>query len=142
MTRAAMILALPLVLAACGESGGTSMSEGQALFEANCALCHGNGGRGDGPMAVNLPVQPPNILEHLGHHTEDQLVRLIQAGIPPAMPPAAITADEIRSIIGYAWTLLPEAEQAAMRATQDSVAAGLIAPGMPLAPAPMDHSAH
>jgi hypothetical protein len=93
-------------------------------------------------MAANLPIQPPNILEHLGHHTEDQLIRLIQAGIPPAMPPAPITAEEIRQVIEYAWTLLPEAERAAMRATRDSVAAGLIPPGMPATPAPVDHTGH
>lgn len=60
------------------------------------------------------------------------------------MPPAPISADEIRQVIGYLWTLLPEAERAALRATQDSVAAGLIPPGMPAAapPASAPHEGH
>ncbi len=139
--RAQAGISLSLALTACGGSEPGS-SPGQALFEANCAACHGADATGGGTLAASLPIQPPNILLHLGHHTEDQLIRLIQAGIPPAMPPAPISADEIRQVIQYAWTLLPEAEQAALRATQDSVAAGLIPPGMPAAPAPMDHSMH
>jgi hypothetical protein len=93
-------------------------------------------------MAESLPIHPPSILEHLGHHTEDQLIRLVQAGIPPAMPPAPLTADQLRLVIEHVWTLLPEDQRAAMRATRDSVAAGLIPPGMPATPAPMDHSMH
>jgi mono/diheme cytochrome c family protein len=134
------VLALSVALAACGGSD-SDVSAGQALFEANCAMCHGTGALGDGPMAANLPVSPPSILDHLGHHTEDQLIRLVQAGIPPAMPPSPRTAEELGLIIDYVWTLLPEERRAAMRATQDSVAAGLIPPGMP-ASMPMDHSAH
>jgi mono/diheme cytochrome c family protein len=132
---------LPVALSACSASEPASepVSGGQALFEANCQECHGAGARGDGPLAGSLPVRPPSILEHLGHHTEDQLVRLIQAGIPPAMPPAPIDADQIREVLAYAWTLLPEAERARMRAVQDSVASGLIPPGMPATPAPTEH---
>jgi mono/diheme cytochrome c family protein len=129
------------VASGCGGSEA-ELSGGQALFEANCAMCHGTDARGAGPLAASLPIQPPSILEHLGHHTEDQLIRLVQAGIPPAMPPAPITAEEIRQVIEYAWTLLPEAQRASMRATRDSVAAGLLPPGMPTTPPPMDHSAH
>jgi len=138
----ALTATLPLALVACGGSGA-DVSAGQALFEANCATCHGTGGLGDGPMAANLPIQPPSILEHLGHHTEDQLIRLVQAGIPPAMPPSPRTAEELRLIIDYVWTLLPEERRAAMRALQDSVARGLVAPGMPMSGggAPMDHGA-
>ena len=140
MMRASAYVVLSIGIAACGGSETGSAPAGQALFEANCAMCHGAGATGDGPMATSLPVRPPNILEHLGHHTEGQLIRLVQAGIPPAMPPSALSAEEIGLVIAYAWTLLPEAQQAALRATQDSVAAGLLAPGMPATPAtPMDH---
>ena len=133
-------LSVASTVAVAGCSGGSEALPGQALFEANCASCHGVDARGSGPLAASLPVAPPNILDHLAHHTEDQLVRLIQDGIPPAMPPAPISADQIRLVIEYAWTLLPESSHAAMRATQDSVASGLLPPGMP--PAPMDHSGH
>ena len=122
MTRHAprlVLLLLSVVLSACG--GGSSA--GEALYEANCAMCHGDGARGDGPMAASLPVKPPSILEHLGHHTQAQLVGLIRGGVPPAMPPAALTDDEVAQVIDYVWTLVPESQAGALRAMRDQMEA-------------------
>ena len=121
MTRdaAAVVFVLSGLLGACG--GGESA--GEALYQANCAMCHGEGARGDGPMAASLPVQPPSILEHLGHHTQAQLVGIIRDGLPPAMPPAALTEEEIRQVIDYAWTLVPESQVEALRAMRDQMEA-------------------
>jgi mono/diheme cytochrome c family protein len=71
------------------------------LYRTHCFECHGEEGRGDGPLAARLPVGPANILEHLDHHSEDDLVFLIIRGIPPAMPPMAIEEDDARRIIYY-----------------------------------------
>lgn len=38
---------------------------GRALFMENCAACHGADGRGDGPLAQDLP-RPPADLTRLG----------------------------------------------------------------------------
>jgi mono/diheme cytochrome c family protein len=35
--------------------------EGAALYKAYCAVCHGTDGRGNGPMASALKVQPPDL---------------------------------------------------------------------------------
>lgn len=35
--------------------------EGPALYKAYCAVCHGTDGRGNGPMASALRVQPPDL---------------------------------------------------------------------------------
>ena len=126
------VLGSPLrrVLLVCGGllpatacASDAPVSEGQALFEAHCMACHGEGARGDGPLASTLPVQPPSILEHLGHHTRAQLVQLIRTGIPPAMPPAALDEAQVQLVVDYAWTLVPEAEVAALRAVQEQVEA-------------------
>lgn len=117
-------------LVACGPSDGPEASEGQALYEAHCMACHGETARGDGPLASTLPVQPPSILEHLGHHTQAQLVQLISTGIPPAMPPAALTADQIQTVVDYVWTLVPEDQVAALRETQARTEAMGGMPGM------------
>ncbi|MET4127472.1 cytochrome c [Roseovarius sp. MBR-6] len=56
-----------LGLAACVQA--VSMpepAEGAALFAANCAQCHGAGGRGDGPWAKGM-VPPPSDLTRLGN---------------------------------------------------------------------------
>jgi mono/diheme cytochrome c family protein len=114
-----------LGLAACG--GGEDLTpelvQGRALYETNCAMCHGDGARGDGPMAASLPVPPPSILEHLGHHTSAQLVGLIRGGVPPAMPPAPISEAEVQLVVDYVWSLVPESEATALRAMRDQMEA-------------------
>ena len=42
------------------DSGGVS---GQAVFAANCATCHGDGGRGDGPAAIGLEPPPADLTD-------------------------------------------------------------------------------
>jgi len=119
-TRTALATGLSLYAAiACAPaSEDREVSAGEALFVANCQDCHGERGLGDGPMAANLPAQPANLTEHLGHHTMAQLVNLIQSGVPPAMPPAPLSEDEIRLVIDHLWTLVPEDQVAALRQMQ------------------------
>lgn len=134
-----------------GPSGSDSasmgeVSAGQALFEGNCVECHGTRALGDGPMAGSLPVQPPSLLEHLAHHTRAQLVQLIRAGVPPAMPPASLTEEEVLLVIDHVWTLVPEADVAALRAMQEQMemmGTEMMGTEEPVEPAvEMDHSAH
>lgn len=97
--------------ASCGgaEDGEVvELSEGQALYAGNCAMCHGDLGFGNGQMAASLPIEPPSLVEHLGHHAEDQLVRIIRTGVPPAMPQSPLSEDEVKLVIDYAWTLVPD----------------------------------
>ncbi len=120
--RVAAFGAAVLMLAGCGgdagESGDLVIAEGRALYEVNCLMCHGPGALGDGPMAASLPVRPPRLMDHLGHHTEAQLFQLIQGGVPPAMPPTGVSDAEARLIVDYLWTLVPESEVAALREMQ------------------------
>src|SRR5580704_15337272 len=45
------------------------LKQAAQLFQANCALCHGKTGAGDGPAGANQPQQPanftdPNLMDH------------------------------------------------------------------------------
>lgn len=140
---------LALALTACGGGEAEQVSEGEALFEAHCVDCHGERALGDGPMAERLPIAPPSLLEHLGHHPMDQLVQLIRSGVPPAMPPAALTDDQIRLVIDYTWTLVPDSMVASLRDMQRRAELGMQMDGMPMPTdsagggmSGMDHSDH
>ena len=39
------------------------IKDGKPSFDANCALCHGRGGRGDGPAAASLNPKPKNLAD-------------------------------------------------------------------------------
>ncbi len=38
-----------------------TLAEGEALYQANCASCHGASGQGDGPVAASLQPPPANL---------------------------------------------------------------------------------
>jgi mono/diheme cytochrome c family protein len=144
--RAAVVIATVAFAQGCGGDARNQepVTLGHALYQANCVACHGEDARGGGPMARTLPIEPPSILEHLGHHREAELVTMIRRGIPPAMPPTALSEDEIREIIDHAWTLVPESEVAALRAMQqqmEMMGDAATQPAMPSMPG-MDHSRH
>ena len=53
--RAAFSMALTLLLVG---SGSALAADGAALYQANCASCHGADGNADGPVAKAMNVPP------------------------------------------------------------------------------------
>lgn len=76
------------ILAACTSISMPEAPEGKALFDANCAQCHGAGARGDGPAAQGMTPAPSD------------LTRLAQGGTFPR-------ARVLSIIDGYDRTGLP-----------------------------------
>ncbi len=56
-----------LALAACMPQTEPEVS-GRALFAENCAVCHGDGGRGDGPAAAGLTPPPTDLTRLTATH--------------------------------------------------------------------------
>jgi mono/diheme cytochrome c family protein len=108
--------------ASVADARADALERGRVLYDGNCASCHGAGALGDGPLAASLPVAPANILEHLGDHSYEDMVRMVGEGIPPAMPPAAIGSDDVRLVMNYVWTLVPESERGLLRSLQEQAA--------------------
>ncbi len=109
-----------------------SIAEGAGLFPQNCAICHGEAGRGDGPAARSLPVPPADLTAtHLWMHSDGELFWWLTNGIEapeggPAMP-------------GFGGTLSPEQRWALIdyiRAHNAGLAAHAAGSWTPPLPAP------
>ena len=85
-------------------SGEISMALGEKTVTDRCVLCHGTGGKGDGPGGAALNPKPRNWTDHtyMGTRTDDQLYDVIFNG-KGAMPAwgklGILQPKEIRSAI-------------------------------------------
>jgi putative copper export protein/mono/diheme cytochrome c family protein len=79
------------------EFAATAIVHGAELFAANCTVCHGNEGRGDGPAANALAIHPADLTaEHFWAHSDGELFWYISHGFDApdggvAMPGFAAT---------------------------------------------------
>ena len=90
-----------------------SVAAGQALFSINCAPCHGETGKGDGPVGVSLNPRPADLRQHaiLGIHTDAQLFEWITNGFPGSRMPAfksALSDTDRWNLVNFIRTLAPK----------------------------------
>lgn len=57
-----------LALTACAVAEMPEPAEGFALYQENCALCHGPTGRGDGEIAVGMRPKPSDLTRITRRH--------------------------------------------------------------------------
>ncbi len=84
-------------------------STGAALYQENCARCHGATGQGDGVEAANLGTTVVNLTDQakMAQRTQADFYAAITNGVAPAMPAFASTLseDERWVLAGYLRTL-------------------------------------
>ncbi len=83
-----------------------SISNGEDLFRENCIACHGEGGRGDGPLAESLSEPPANLSEpHTALHTVGDMFWWLTHGLGEGKPmpsfAATLDEDELWDLINY-----------------------------------------
>ncbi len=106
VARAAIEPAYPTSFYAPAEPyAAPSVEQGARLYAENCALCHGAGGKGDGPAAAALAVRPADLTApHLFAHSEGDLFWWISHGKNDgAMPGFAgtLSASERWDLINF-----------------------------------------
>ena len=95
-----------------------SVARGKTLFGSNCAVCHGQGGAGDGPTAAVLkdawgdPIRPRDLTAGVlrGGATDGDLFRTISYGLSGTPMPEfrSLPAPDRWALVHYVQTLAPE----------------------------------
>ena len=105
-------LGLGWVLGACcvEPAGAAAPQTGQAVYRAQCAMCHGADGRGDGPAAAMVSPKPRDFRapEFWADRTPESVAEAVRQGKPgTAMMgyQAVLTPEEIREVVAYLRTL-------------------------------------
>ena len=105
MTIKLIAAALFLSLSATAESPGNATA-GKAVFQQNCAICHGATGQGDGAAAAGLNPKPANFSRRAS--TEEKQLRVVTNGgasekLSPQMPAfgEVLSAQQLRDVIAF-----------------------------------------
>ena len=90
------------------DGDAAAVADGKATFHNNCAACHGESARGDGPAATSLDPSPPDLPGILANLSDGYLLwRIAEGGaLAPfhsAMPAwkTILTEDQIWQVIAY-----------------------------------------
>jgi cytochrome c oxidase cbb3-type subunit III len=87
------------------------LTAGRVIYLARCVACHGNDGRGDGPLAANL-IGPPvgNLTDNEWKHGDrpEQVVGVIDKGVPNTRMDGwgrVLDPPEIKAVAAYVYYL-------------------------------------
>ncbi|MEO8324428.1 MAG: cytochrome c, partial [Nitrospirota bacterium] len=113
----------------------SSLAQGKALFLQSCMICHGNEGKGNGPLSGLLknfwdqPIRPANLTLPAGApggvkmgHGSEHIYKTLMVGIGGGPMPAyqdQLTSSQIWDIVHYVQSLRVEAHE------RELVAAGI-----------------
>jgi cytochrome c oxidase cbb3-type subunit III len=87
------------------------LSQGRTIYLGRCATCHGNEGRGDGPIAGNLAGPPVgNLTDKEWKHGDrpEQVVAVIAKGVPNTRMEGwsrVLDPPELRAVAAYVYFL-------------------------------------
>jgi len=89
-----------------GSASAEAETAGQATYGAQCAMCHGELGKGDGPAAAMLNPKPKDLSapDFWTGRTEEsvaEIVRQGKAGSAMMGYQSVLTAEQIRDVVTY-----------------------------------------
>lgn len=96
-----------------------SLLTGKEVFASNCAMCHGQTGKGDGPSAQMLNPAPSDLTkERVGFQTDGCLFWKISQGHRPMPTFENVLPEEARwNVVNYQRVLAPASRPATQPAT-------------------------
>ena len=92
-------------------AGDPVLVRGHEIYLERCIACHGPRGRGDGPLARNLPGPPPrNLVEEPWKHGDrpEQVLAVLENGVKDAQMPAwagILGPEGMKSVAAYVYHL-------------------------------------
>ena len=91
-----------------GEVAAAGDAQGAAIYAQRCVLCHGAGGKGDGPASASLNPKPRNHTDgsYMNAQTDAQLLEVLHNG-KGAMPgwKSVLSEDEINAVLKHVRSL-------------------------------------
>ena len=104
-----------LVVALISGGAPETVATGREVFLERCSMCHGVDGDGTGPLADGLPLPPRNFRgESLqwgnSLRSVEETVTRGRSGVMPSFE-GVLSADEIRQVAAYVWSLVPPERQ-------------------------------
>ncbi len=83
--------------------------KGEQVFQQYCQVCHGPGGKGDGPVGMALKPPPANLSSDKVQNKKDsELLSILIKGKPGTAMPAwekDLSAQQMTDVIAYVRTL-------------------------------------
>ena len=84
-----------------------TLEEGKALYQAYCMVCHGEHGKGDGPIAGKIPPPPSYVSDRLMQFPAGRIFHVVTMGANKMPSYAAqLSVDERWKIVTYVHTSL------------------------------------
>ena len=90
-------------------SSPASLEMGRAYYETFCSVCHGVGGRGDGPLTRRFPAIPAIATAQVAGYTDPYVFALISKGRGLMPEYSRIPVSARWDIVNYVRTLSPGA---------------------------------
>jgi mono/diheme cytochrome c family protein len=113
-TQHTIIAVVSLLLASSSAAFAADAAKGGTLYAQRCAMCHGDKGAGDGPVAATIPegMKPRNLTAEYKYATDDaKFKELLQkggagVGLSPLMPAQSdLKPEDLDNIIAFVKTL-------------------------------------
>lgn len=81
---ALLVAAIAVVFTMSAFAAKGDAAKGKKVFDANCAMCHGNAGKGDGAAGAALTPKPRNFTDKalMSKKTDNDLFKVVTKGSP------------------------------------------------------------